>query len=424
MKRLLRSTLFGLTAAFSIAALPVVVPVASAQEAGRIAAIVNEEAITMTDVMGRLQLAVASSGLPDNVETRQRLLPQVLRLLIDETLQVQEARKREIQVTADELDQELADLAQRNRMTLDQFKQALAQAGIPFSTMRQQTIAHVAWGKLVQRMIRPTVQVSDDEVNGYIERIKANAGKPEYLVSEIFLSVDKTADERQVAQLAEQLVDRIGQGAPFAAVAQQFSQSSGAAAGGDLSWIQQGQLEDNLDRALQQLRPGQFSRPIRGASGYHILWLREQRTVAAGDPNNIQVSIRQFILPAAEGQDPTPQFNQAKQVVQEAASCPALEQASQRIQGAQLFNLPLTRMGDIPEQLRGLIAPLGVGTPTQPLVTDKGVMVLMVCDRVVPEGSTPPVDQVRNALFLERLDNQQRRYLRDLRRDADIQTRL
>ncbi|WP_162305822.1 peptidylprolyl isomerase [Oleisolibacter albus] len=423
MKSLLRSTLAGVTAAFLFAAYPAAAQQGDPAE-GRIAAVVNEEAITMADVLARLRLALVSSGLPDTAEARQRLLPQVLRLLIDERLQIQEARQRTVSVSPDDVDDELNDLAKRNRMTMDQFKEALDKSGVPFSTIREQTIAHVAWSKLVQRAVRPSVVVADEEVNAYLERIKANAGKPEYLVSEIFIPVDKPTDEQQASQLADRLVDQIGQGANFQAVAQQFSQSAGAATGGDLGWIQQGQLEENLDRALQQLRPGQFSRPIRSVAGFHILWLRDQRAVSAGDPKEIQVSLRQFVLPVGNAQQAEAVMAAAKQVAEEASSCEALDAAAQRLPGAQTLAQPLTRIADLPAQIGQFVSSLGVGTPTPPMMTDHGAMILMVCDRVVPEGSLPPLDQVRNALFLERLDMQQRRYLRDLRRSATIEYRL
>ena len=432
MKSFARNALLGATA-LSIALLsgPVAVLAqgvggSGQTRLGQIAAIVNEEPITMADVEGRMALAILSSGLPDTQETRQRLLPQVIRLLTDEALQVQEARERKLSVTEDELSDDLEAAAQRNRMDIDQLKTALAQAGVPWNTMRQQMLAQIAWGKVVQRVVRQQVTVPDSEVTSFIERIKANAGKPEYQVGEIFLAVDGSTNEAEVQRLGERLVEQIGKGANFAAVARQFSQSAGAASGGDLGWIQQGQLEDNLDRALQQMQKGQFSRPIRGAAGYHILWLRDQRIVAAGDPKDIKIAVRQFVVPIGDGSQPRLQaaFDAAKDVGEKARGCEALEQATQVIPGAKIFTQPLTRLGDIPEQIGQLVSALGVGQPTAPLMTDQGAMLMMVCDRVVPEGSLPPPDQVRNALYQERMDLQQRRYLRDLRRQATIETRL
>ncbi len=432
MTRSVRRTLSGVAAAVALAtgaglaSLPAAAqqqrPPVGAEE--RIAAVVNEQAITLSDVLGRLQLALVSSGLPDSQESRQRLLPQVLRLLIDETLQTQEARRLNITVNDTEIESELRQIAQRNRLTVDQFQEALRGAGVPISTLRQQIRASIAWSKLVQRRIRPTIQIGDDEINAYAERIRANAGKPEYLVSEIFLAVDDQTNEAEVARLAERLVDQIGQGASFPAVAQQFSQSAGAATGGDLGWVQQGQLDQAVDETLRQLQPGQFSRPIRGIGGYHIIWVRDQRTVAASDPGNIEVSIGQLILPVPDPARNAEVQNLAQQLVREVSSCDALKAASERIEGAQLGSVPLTRMAEVPQQLAGFVSNLPVGQPTQPLNTDQGWMILMVCERQVPPGSLPPRDQIANILGIERLDMLQRRYLRDLRRQAFVDVRV
>lgn len=151
-------------------------------------------------------------------------------------MQIQEARERNLTVTEDELTEDLEAAAQRNRMELDQLKEALAQAGVPWNTMRQQMLAQIAWSKVVQRVVRQQVTVPDSEVTSYIERIRANAGKPEYQVAEIFLAVDNNTNEAEVLRLGERLVEQIGQGANFGLVARQFSQSAGAANGGDLGW--------------------------------------------------------------------------------------------------------------------------------------------------------------------------------------------
>lgn len=389
----------------------------------RVVAEVNDQAISSSDLYGRLQLALVSSGLPDSQDTRQRLLPQVLRLLIDESLQVQEAKKLGITVNDQEIAGEIEQIAQRNRLNGEQFKQALTQAGVPVQTLTQQIKANIAWSKLVQRRIRPTIQIGEDEVLAYSERIKANAGKPEYLVSEIFLAVDKPESEGEVRDLAGRLVEQIAAGANFAAVAQQFSQSAGAATGGDLGWIQQGQLEQAIDSAVLQLNTGQFSRPIRGVSGFHIMWVRDQRVVAAGNPGDIQVAIGQLVLPVAAGTDPGPMMEIGKQISEKITSCGDLQAAAASIPGSQAASLPLTRIADVPEAVAAIVSRAGVGQPTQPFATDIGVMILMVCDRVVPPGSLPPRDQIQSVLGGERLDMLQRRYLRNLRRDAFVEVR-
>jgi peptidyl-prolyl cis-trans isomerase SurA len=186
-------------------------------------------------------------------------------------------------VTDKEINEAFSKVAEQNRMQRDQLEKMLASQGVPRSTLESQIRSTIAWGKLVQRRLRPSIEIGQEEIDQVIQRIQANAGKPEYLAAEIFLAVDAPEREDDVRRLADRLYEQIGQGASFPAVARQFSQSAGAAAGGDLGWVQQGQLPEELDGALKQLRPGQATRPIRSITGYHILMLRDERTVAAAN---------------------------------------------------------------------------------------------------------------------------------------------
>jgi peptidyl-prolyl cis-trans isomerase SurA len=262
-------------------AAPVAPPPARSTEG--IAAVVNDDIISISDLTARLQLALVSSGLPNTAETRQRLTPQVLRSLVDERLQLQEATRANVSVTDKEIDEAFGRVAEQNNLKRDQLEKMLAGQGVPRNTLESQIRSTIAWGKLVQRRLRPTIEIGQEEIDQVIQRIQANAGKPEYLAAEIFLAVDTPEREDDVRRLADRLFEQIGQGASFPAVARQFSQSAGAVNGGDLGWVQQGQLPEELDSALRQLRPGQATRPIRSTTGYHIVMLRDERAVGAAN---------------------------------------------------------------------------------------------------------------------------------------------
>ncbi|MDE1146363.1 MAG: peptidylprolyl isomerase [Azospirillaceae bacterium] len=391
----------------------------------RIVAVVNDEAISQTDLSGRMRLAIINTGLPDTPDVSQKLKPQVLRLLIDEKLELQEAQKNNLVVTDEEVDREFGRLAKQNKAsTPEEFAATLERSGVPVSSLKEQMRASIAWSKVVQRRIRPTIQVSDEEIDSRTQRIIANAGKPEYLLTEIFIAVDNPKADQESHQLADKLVGEITHGANFAAVAQQFSQSATAAAGGDMGWVQQGQLEPALDHALQRLPTGQVSVALRGAGGYYIFLVRDERVVTAGDPNDIQVAVGQVVVPVPPGSDPQALGQQIKKIGDSAHSCEALAAAAKaNLPGAATRAQGMTRLGDIPGDVAKLIGRLGVGQATDPLETQAGLMLLMVCDRKVPEGSAPGRDQIANMIGGERMDMLQRRQLRDLRRSATIDIR-
>lgn len=246
-----------------------------------IAAVVNEDAISEADVRDRLRLILASSGLPDTPEMRQKALGQVLDSLVDEQIKMQEAARNELTVTEEDIDKAFAQIAGNNKMTPEQFAGVLKQQGINRVTLNRQIKAQIAWTKVVQKVVRPQVTVSANDVAALKERMRKNIGKSEYLVSEIFLPVDDAAKEGDVRQLGAKLSSEIGEGkAPFAGVARQVSRAAGAEKGGDMGWVQEGRLPEELDGALKALAEGQVSQPIRGANGYHILQLRGKRSFA------------------------------------------------------------------------------------------------------------------------------------------------
>ncbi|NUB30305.1 peptidylprolyl isomerase, partial [Azospirillum brasilense] len=245
--------------------------------AERIAAVVNDEVISLSDVHARIRLALLNAGAQDNAETRQRLTPQVLRQLIDERLQLQEAKRLGVSVPSKEIDEAIGRIAEQNRMGRPQLEALLKTQNVPVSTLREQVRALLSWQRVMQRRIRQEVVIGDEEIDAVMQRIKANIGKPEYLVAEIFLAVDSPDQDEEVRRNAERLVEEVRRGGNFAALARQFSQSAGAASGGDMGWVRTGELNAELDKTLSTMRAGQLSSPVRTATGYHVLLVRDQR---------------------------------------------------------------------------------------------------------------------------------------------------
>jgi len=257
-------------------------PDSIAARSERIAVVVNEDVITTSDVNDRLALIIASSGLPNNQDIRNKLLPQILGSLVDEQIRLQEARRLELDVSKAEINQGFATIAQQNKFSAEQFRGMLAKGGIPAVTMEDQIRAQIAWSKVVQFKLRPQVVISQGDIDNYLERLSENTGKLEHLLAEIFLPVEAADQESKTRQLAQKLVQEIRSGkAPFFKVAQQFSKAAGSSQGGDLGWISSGQLQEELDAVLPRMKQGEVSDPIRTASGFHILSVREQRNITA-----------------------------------------------------------------------------------------------------------------------------------------------
>jgi len=255
-----------------------------AQDALRPAAVVNDDVISILDLLMRTRLAILGAGAQDTPQVRQRFARQVLRRLIDERLQLQEASRLDISVTDQQVGDAVAGLAKQNNMTQEQFVGLLERRQILPNYLGDQVRAQLTWQLFVQRRLRPSVVVTPEEVEEVVNRISSQQGGIERRVGEIFLSVESAAQEQEVRQNAEKLFEELQKGGNFTGLARQFSQSASASLGGDLGWLPVGELPSELETTLTQMRPGTVSPPIRTLTGFYILLLREVRET---NKNNI-----------------------------------------------------------------------------------------------------------------------------------------
>lgn len=257
--------------------------------AQRIAAVVNDDVITSQELSDRLALAVATSGLPDDQATRQRLAPQVLRGFIDEKLQLQEAARLELPVTDREIDTALDTIAQRNNTDRASLLRFLEARGINPRTLRNQLRAQIAWIKVVGRELRPRVVVPQEQIEFALRRAAAAPTAGEVLLSEILLPVYDRNQESVVVGQAQELVQSLRDGADFTALARQVSAARSAENGGDLGWVSTAALTPELRERVAALQPGAISEPVVRPDGVQIFRVRERRAAPAAGADREQV---------------------------------------------------------------------------------------------------------------------------------------
>jgi peptidyl-prolyl cis-trans isomerase SurA len=392
----------------------------------RIAAVVNNDIVTADDVEARLMLLMRSSGIPDTPQNRQQLQRRVLQQLIDEKLEIQEGKRFKVTADKEEVAKALNSIETRNNMPKGGLDQYLKAAGIPRSTLADQVTASIIWNKVVEGRYASDVSVSDTEVADEIARLKADIGKPQSHVAEIFLAIDNPTQEPDVKQLADRLITQIRQGAAFPAVAQQFSQTPSAATGGDIGWVTPSQFGPPLDDAIAKMNPGEISYPIRTTAGYYILYLIERRTPGQTSVDDTQFSLVEVVFPVAANAPPSEQqrvMAQAQHVSDTAKSCDDMATIAREQAPQFSTQSPNVRAGDLPPEVKGLVLGLKVSEATKPLPTRGGIGVIMVCKRTDPTATLPTQDQVYEELMHSRMDQMSRRYLRDLRRSAYVDLR-
>jgi peptidyl-prolyl cis-trans isomerase SurA len=397
--------------------------IASAQETLRIVAVVNDEVISDRDLATRTRLAAIASGATPTTEIMDQIRSQVLRALIDEKLQSQEAARMNVAVSDQDVADAVARIESGNRMEKGQLATVLERAGIPISTLEQQVRASLAWTRLVQRRLRAQIEIPDEEVKEVLERLKNSRGGPEFLLSEMFLPVDSPDQEDDVRKLAERLIEQMRRGAPFPALAQQFSKAASAARGGDLGWVPQGQLDEDIENVIAALSTGQLSEPIRTVGGYYLYGLRARRSLAGASPEDAQISLTQLILPARNPAETRSSMQIAETVASAVQGCDDLTTVAREIGVTPPAPPQSLRVGDVNPQIRNAVAQLKAGQASQPLRGSNAIVILMVCTRQDADAGLPTAEDVQENLTRQRLDLQARRYLRDLRRIAYVDIR-
>lgn len=416
-------------------------PVSSAltQEAQGIAAVVNDEVVSGYDLEQRVALIVSSTGVDGTGEAGKRLREQVLRTLIDEKLQMQEAKRLEVVADPKEVDETLTSIAEQNNMTPDQLRETLERSGVSIESLLTQIKAEIAWADLVRKKFLSRISPGDEQVDEVLARMEANVGRPEYLIAEIFLSVESPDDDEEVRRSALRLADQLQQGAPFNAVARQFSQAATAATGGDLGWVAEGQLSKELDKALADITPGDVSAPLRAGGGYYILLLRDKRSATAGGLSGIEVDVRQVMFPYIDEEQPDKRITipnpsashpiaaktiaKAQAALQSGVNCDTFEKIIGELGKSVLGDGGKMMLADVPHLFREVTQTIEIGTISQPVLSPQGVHKVMVCDRKAFQSKLPPRDVVEARLNQEALALRARRYLRDLRRDAVVEFR-
>ncbi|MCA6321090.1 MAG: peptidylprolyl isomerase, partial [Phenylobacterium sp.] len=268
-----------------------------------VAAVINDEVISTFDLAQRMRLLIATSGIQPTQQNLPQFQREALSGLVDERLQIQELRrvekeqKIEIVPTDLEVDEQLTEMARENNTNLQQFTNSLAAQGIGIDTLREQIRAQSGWQRWVRGRYGSRLRVGEDQVKAEMERIAAAATRPQYQIAEVFIDAARVGGMEVAVNGAAQLVSQIQQGAPFPAVARQFSASPSAATGGDVGWITAGEMPAEVDAALEQMRPGQLSRPIPVRDGVYIVYLRDRRAGASA----VTVSLKQAAIALPQG---------------------------------------------------------------------------------------------------------------------------
>ena len=381
-----------------------------------IAAVVNDDIVTVHDLRQRVFFMLATTGAKTDEATLQRLQSQALNNLVDEHLQMQESEKYEQTISDEEVNQSVSQLLSRNGADPGQFINDLASAGVSIETLRDQVRSEIAWQRIVNGLYGSRIRISDAQIDETMNQVSANASKPSYRVLEIYIEASPDIGGMEGAmEGANAMITQAQQGARFPLLAQQFSSAPSAAKGGDVGWIREGELRPELDAVLVQMEAGSVSRPIQVPGGVYVIAVAEKRTSEADTLYKLkQVSVldedesAKSRLVALRG---------------ELSGCETLEDDAQGFEGVDVADMGELKASDLTDEIVAALEKTDVGGLSDPFTRPDGATSIMVCKRETTGKNIPTRDQVENRLLDQQLAQASKRALRDLRRQATLVVR-
>lgn len=401
---------------------PVTAPAAQPEFrlADGIVATVNDQIITGFDLRQRMLSVIAMSQVQPTEENLPAIQQQALQSLIEERLQAQEIANFEtLVVTDEEVNEEIAAMAQEAGTTPENYMAFLQQGGIRPDSMRSQLRTEIGWRELVGGRFNTRARVSRSQVEQTLRQLNEAAAKPQYLVGEIYLEAARVGGQQAAMNGAEQLVQQMIQGAPFQAVARQFSAAPSAARGGDAGWIVQGTVQPALQAALDVLAVGQLSRPIPVEGGVYIIYMRDKRSGAATS----LVSLKQAMieLPETATEAEVAAATARLESIRGSLTCDNILQRTTSEAGLLGSDLGESDVANLAPQFQQVARSAEVNSISSPVRTPLGVHLLAVCGRRVGGADVPTAREVEARLQNQNLAMLARRYIRDLRADALIE---
>ncbi|HWE46386.1 MAG TPA: peptidylprolyl isomerase [Caulobacteraceae bacterium] len=387
-----------------------------------VVATVNDELISTYDLRQQMLLLIATSGIKVNSDNLPQIQQEALRSLVDEHLQLQEIKKLpKLKISDDEIDDEIGHMAQENRMTKDQLLGVLKEAGVEADTLRQQEKAQIGFETIVGGRFGDKARVSASEVQQTLARISASAAKPQYLVGEIYLDATTNGGQDEAMNGANQLEEQILKGAPFQGVARQFSNAATAAAGGDAGWLISGEMQPEIEAALQHMQAGQMSKPIPTKDGVWIVYLREVK--AGGGVTMVSLKQAAIRLPKDAPADQVSAATAKLAALKTSLTCQNVEKDAAKTDGVVASDLGESKVSDLAPEFQTVAGGLEKGQVSDPIRTDVGVHLIFMCDKRTEGTAVPTAEQVEQRLRNQQLSMLARRYMRELRATATIEMR-
>jgi len=252
----------------------------------RVVAVVNDEVVTQLELAAEVELAVRQLNIQGTpLPERAVLERQVLERMITSRILVQNARRTGIRVNDSQLNKAIDGMAAENKMSREQFREAMEAEGIDISLFRDRIRMEIMITRLKEREVDNKVTITEAEIDSYLRQEASRGSKDdEYNVAHILILVPEGASPDEIRidrDIAEDALRQLRNGADFGQVAASVSDAEDALQGGALGWRTASQLPELFVDAVSGMRIGEVSKALRSANGFHIIKLLDKRGSSA-----------------------------------------------------------------------------------------------------------------------------------------------
>lgn len=382
----------------------------SATQVEGIAAIVNDEPISFTDVRQRASLLMMGIAQQPTPEIIQQVTGQALEQLIDERLQIQEAAEYDVTISESEIAAAIGDMAAQSNLSREGLVQQLAEVGINPTSLEEQLRAEISWRRIMSGLYGSRIRISPNQISDQLKRLQRDSSETQYQVSEIFLFTNSPSEQQQALAAAQSLLEQLRQGAPFPLAAQRFSSAPTAATGGDMGWVSVNTLDAPLREALEAMSQPGITDPILVDNGVYLLALRSKREPADQTP---LVELRQLI--ATDNSEDT-----LSRAIRRIDNCGEINDVAEDDENLTAVDLGQIKETDLNPEMQARITSTAVDSASETYASSAGIATVYVCSRAADGSGLPSRDQIENTLYGRQLSMVSDRALRDLRREATI----
>jgi peptidyl-prolyl cis-trans isomerase SurA len=276
---------------------------AQVQPLDRVVAIVDNDVVMQSQLDQRIREVQQTIARRDgSAPAPDALRGQVLDRLILENIQLQLGERAGIRIADDELNQAMGTIAQRNNMSLDQFRQALTRDGLSYDQAREQVRREMVVSRVRQRQVAERVQVSDQELSNFMSSDLGRMHLSEdYRLANILIPIPDGSSSSTIQEAearAQQVYNQLQQGADFGRLAIANSSGENAFEGGEIGWRKAAQLPAPFDGMVNGMSVGEITQPIRTPGGFIILKVLEKR--GSGSQVRDEVHVRHILIKPSE----------------------------------------------------------------------------------------------------------------------------